>query len=133
MGIEGTKERFDHYRKWFSTFLRKEFFNQPSEEQGKLLSLINKFRDDCEKCHQEHKNIKEKVIRVLIEKIEKPDNKKEHFIVHGKIAGNNEDLKILYTASNKIPEEGSVITYTIYSLDERMWYSSKEELITGRV
>lgn len=123
------KEKFEFYRKWFQTLLVKEFLNLPYKEQTRFLSILQKFHDDCLKVHKEAKNIKEKSIKVkIIEIIPSTD----FYLIKG-VTENNQKIEIKY--SKKWPEisKNDPSICIIFSEDEETWYSSKEELITGRI
>jgi hypothetical protein len=125
----GMREKFDLYRKWFSTLLNTEFMNLPYKEQDKFLGTVKVFLDNCEKVHKEAKSIKEKTIQIKIKNIEAKDP--ETYIVTG-TSLDMADLKIKYPSSEPLPVVGSSVACIIFSVDGEVWYSSKEELITGR-
>ena len=126
------KERFEFYRKWFKTLLVKEFLNLDLKQQENFIIMADKFLKDCRKVHSEAQKIMEKTAIVSITEILSPDNKTEDYIVVGQTSTTIEKIKIKYPFSVKKPSIGDSITYTVYSLDGEMWYSSKEELLTGR-
>ena len=126
------KERFELYRKWFGTLLVTEFLNLSKKQQERFIILVDKFLKDCRKVHEEAKKIMEKDIEITITKILTPDNKSESYIVVGRTSKSSEEIKLKYPFPVKRPVLGDTLTYTVYSTDGEMWYSSKEELITGR-
>jgi len=129
---EDVRGKFEMYRKWFYTFLRKEFFNLPADYQKRFFTLNENFISDCKNIHEEHQLIKEKVLEIRITKVLDADNKEENFIVFGTVLEDGQETKISYPAALKRPKAGDTIHYTVYSLDGNEWYSSKEELIKER-
>ena len=127
------KKRFEFYRKWFKTLLIKEFFNLDLANQEKFIVIVNNFIQDCQKIHAEAKEIMEKTVIVTITEILSPDNKDENYTVVGHpTTPFMEKIKIKYPSSVKKPSIGDSVPYTVYSLDGDIWYSFKEELLTGR-
>ena len=126
------KERFEFYRKWLKTLLVKEFLNLNLKQQEQFLIMIAKFLKDCRKVHDDAKKIMEKIIEISVTGILSPDNKTEDYIIVGRTVESSEDIKIGYPSSIKKPSIGDILTHTVYSVDGEIWYSSKEELITGR-
>lgn len=122
------KNRFEFYRKWLNTLLVKEFLNLPYREQSRFMALIGKFTEDCKKVHEEAIDIKEKSVIINVEKIIKNSN-----LVIGKIPESSNKINIKYPQESTLPAIGDSICCIIYSKDEEEWFSSKEELITGRV
>jgi hypothetical protein len=127
---DGIRERFEYYRRWFNTFLIKEFLNLPIKYQERFLVLLQKFTEDCKKIHNENKRIKERIICIKVEKILSPDNKEESYIVCGKTDESDDGIKLLLPINKPKPKIGSNLYHTVFSMDEKIWYSSKEELIT---
>jgi hypothetical protein len=127
--INGMREKFEFYRKWLSTLLNKEFMNLPYKEQDKFLGMIKGFLDNCERVHKEAKLIKEKTVEIKVKSIEINDSG-SYTIVGTSL--DLPDLRIKYPLSNPLPVVGSSLNCIIFSVDEDFWYSSKEELITGR-
>jgi hypothetical protein len=125
---DSIKTKFEFYRKWLSTFLNKEFLNLPYKEQDKLLTLIKTFLSNCERVHEEAKVIKEKQISVKIMRIEPGQGS---YTIVGN-APDFDEIKIKQTASIPQPLTGDSFRCIIFSEDGETWYSSKEELITGR-
>ena len=75
MTPDGIRERFDLYRKWFNTFLVKEFLNLPTKYQDRFIALIEMFLANCKKMYEEGKKVQEKVIQIIATKVILPDNK----------------------------------------------------------
>jgi hypothetical protein len=125
------KERFELYRKWFQTLLVKEFLNLSLKQQDHFLIMVDKFIKDCQRVHEEAVKILEKKIEILITDISSPNGKSDHYIVTGQSPQSPEYIKIEYPISIKKPSIGDVLTHIVYSTDGEIWYSSKEELITG--
>lgn len=125
---EVIKDKFDYYRKWFSTIIAKEFMNLPHGYQEKFLLIIEKFIQDCRKIHEEHTYITEKTIIISVMDVQiNEDNK----LLTGKIDGSFNQIKIIVPKSFKA-KKGNKIRHIMYSLDKEIWHSSKEQLITGR-
>ena len=129
---DGIKERFDIYRKWFKTLLIKEFLNLPVKYQENFIIIVEKFIKDCKEVHKDAKRLMEKTVQISVKKILVPDNKEENYIIVGQVNDSQEEVKISYLASIKKPNIGDVLSHVVFSTDGEMWYSSKEELITGR-
>ena len=127
--MDSIKEKFDLYRKWFSTLLNKEFLNLPYKEQDKFLIAVKTFLLNCERVHDEAKTIKEKQIIIKVVRIE--NSSSDAYTIVGS-ALDFQDLRIKQPTSIPQPEVGSSLRCIIFSIDGDMWYSSKEELITGR-
>ena len=127
---DGMKERFEFYQKWFNTFLVKEFMNLPLKEQEKFILLTHKFMEDCKKVNKEAHQIKEKIVIMEVKTVEE---KQENFIIIGYIAEIGKDFRVLFPASKNIPKKGDYLTCTLFSINGKMWYSSKKELITEGV
>ena len=121
------KEKIDLYRKWFSTLLIKEFLNLPFGEQSKFLAIAEKFMADCKRVHEEARDVKEKTVQFQVARILPND---DYHIIIGEIE--KTEVRIRYPAGMAIPKTGDKITWVLFSFDEEIWYSSKEELITGR-
>ena len=132
MTPDGIRERFELYRKWFRTFLVREFLNLPAKYQERFMALLTQFVEDCKRIKEEHKQIKEKTIKVIIERVETPDNKEEDFIAYGKHEESDDEIRLRFPVSKPRPKIGKRVRHVVYSTDESVWYSSKEELITGR-
>lgn len=118
------KKKFEHYRKWFYTFLATDFLNLPIKEQEKLMVMVRRFLENCEKVHTEAKNIKEHTFLIIVKSIEFKEIK---FVVTGYIPELNQNIRIPFSDS---PSVGESIECTLFSLDGDAWYSSKEALIT---
>ena len=131
---DGIRENFDLYRKWFQTLLVKEFLNLPSKYQERFLVLVQKFIDDCKKIHEEGKKVKERPLKIIIEKVLTPDNKEEKYIVCGHAPDVEKEIRISYpkTERGSIPEIGAKLCHVVYSLDNSIWYSSKTELLKAQ-
>jgi hypothetical protein len=125
---DSTKEKFEFYRKWFNTLLNKEFMNLPYKEQDKFLITAKTFLSNCERVHVEAKNIKEKRIVIKIIRIETGS---DFYTIVGS-APDFQEIRIKQSTSIPRPDVGSDLICIIFSEDGQMWYSSKEELITGR-
>ena len=128
MSPEGLRSRFEFYRKWFQTLLVKEFMNLPRKEQEKFLTIVEKFKTDCLKVHEEAKGIKEKTVQLKILSIGTTPGE-EGFNVEAQAEGVSDVVRF---RTLKRPT-GNTVDYIIYSLDGQTWFSSKEELITGKV
>jgi len=126
------KQKFEDYRKWFFTFLAKEFINLPFKSQEKLLIIVKKFVENCERVCEEAKNIKEKTFIINVKKIETPkkDIKANICVMTGNVLEINKEIKISLPLT-QAPEAGDNIECILFSLDEESWYSSKEALITA--
>lgn len=129
MTPEGIQEKFNLYRKWFRTLLIKEFLNLPLIHQQKFLILAERFLKDCKKVHEEAKKIQEKIIKVIVKEVLEPDNKEENYIVCGIPENTNEEIKVIFPVSKPRPKWNEWICCVVYSMDNKIWYSSKEELI----
>ncbi len=127
---EGIKKRFEFYRKWFSTLLIKEFLNLPIKDQNKFILIVEKFLIDCRKVYKEAAEISEKIVIIKITEILAPDNRKEEYTIIGTIKDTDKKVEIKNPATIPLPKIGSNVTCTLFSLDKKVWYSSKEELIT---
>jgi hypothetical protein len=129
MTISGMREKFELYRKWLSTLLNEEFINLPYKEQDKFMGMLKTFSLNCEKIHKEAKSVKEKQVEIKIKSIEIKDL--DNYTISG-FSLDLPDLKINFPASQPLPKVGDSIVCIIFSIDGELWYSSKEELITGR-
>jgi len=127
---DGIKERFELYRKWFRTLLIKEFMNLPQKYQERFLSLIKEFTENCNKVFEENKVIKEKVIHIVVTDVLSPDNKQESYVICGKSSELKDEVRMSVPINKPKPKIGAKLYHTVFSLDEVIWYSSKEELIT---
>jgi len=127
---EGLKKQFDNYRKWFSTLLIREFLNLPIKEQNKFIIMVERFLLDCRKVYKEATQVTEKIIIIRITEIEPPDNRDEDYKIIGIIKDTEKKVEIKNPATIPLPEIGSNVTTTLFSLDKKTWYSSKQELIT---
>lgn len=130
MSPEELRTKFDTYRKWFHTLLIKEFLNLPVKFQQRFLILTEKFLQDCRKVHEEAKTIKEKEIQIQVNQVIVSTRLGDPFTVIGKV--NNQEIIITFPGSMPKPQPGKKLSYTIFSLDGDVWYSSKEELLTGK-
>ena len=118
-------ERLNYYRKILKTLLVKEFMNLPFKEQKIFLVMAEKFVTDCKTMHKEAQEIKEKVISVVVQKV---IESKDYYAVEGEI--NGEIIKMSVPVHLKKPIPGDRISCTVFSSDNNIWYSSKEELIS---
>lgn len=132
MTPDGIRERFDLYRKWFQTFLVREFMNLPSRYQNRFLAIAEKFLKDCRRIYEEGKAIQEKEVRVIIKNVLPPDNQGETYVIQGITQGVNGLVSIHYPVSKPKPQIDSTVVHIMFSSDGETWYSSKTELITGR-
>lgn len=126
------KRKFEDYRKWFFTFLAKEFLNLPVKSQEKLLIIVKKFVENCDKVHEEAKNIKEKTFIINVKEIEttKKNIKENICVMIGNVLEMNKEIRISLPVA-QAPEVGENVECILFSLDEDSWYSSKEALITA--
>ena len=108
----------------------KEFMNLPSKYQEQFLIISKEFIEKCEKIYTENKNVKEKVINIVITNILPPDNKKETYIICGKSSEFKDEVRMSVPINKQKPQIGTNLYHTVFSLDGSLWYSSKEELIT---
>jgi hypothetical protein len=133
---DGIREKFDLYRKWFRTLLIKEYLNLPALYQGRFLIIVQKFLDDCKKINEESKAVKERVIEITVKRVvpeflEEVMENKDTYEVFGTCAdGEDEEIKIVFPIKKPRPKIGAKIHHTVFSLDEIVWYSSKEELLS---
>lgn len=127
----GIKEKFEDYRSLLEILLRN-FLNLPTKYQERFMVLIENFLNDCKRIHLEGKNIKEKVVTLNVFNIILPENNQSTYIVCAKSADLKDTVNIPYPITKPQPRKGSRIYFTVYSLDDQIWYSSKEELITKR-
>jgi CRISPR/Cas system-associated exonuclease Cas4 (RecB family) len=118
-------ERLNYYRKILKTLLVKEFMNLPFKEQKIFLVMAEKFVTDCKTLHKEAQEIKEKVISVVVQKV---IESKDYYAVEGEF--NGEIIKMSIPVYLKKPIPGDRISCTVFSSDNNIWYSSKEELIS---
>lgn len=124
------RRKFEFYRKWLNSLLINEFFNLPFKEQGKFLILIEKFLEDCKRVNKEALHVSEKIVQVKIKEI--LSNEKEIITLIGQIRDTDEEVKIEYPKMLPLPQKEEYLTVVLYSLDKKMWYSSKKQLIMGR-
>lgn len=122
--LDDSKDRFDQYRKWFRTLLIKEFLNLPFKEQNKFIAIVEKFIIDCKKTHAEAENIKEQFVHLTVEST-------EGGILTGKIVETGDLIRIDFPPTARV-SIGDILELTVFSMDGETWYSSKQELITGR-
>jgi len=127
---DGIKERFELYRKWFRTLLVKEFMNLPSKHQMQFIGLIKDFIENCNKVYEDQIDIKERVINLTVTKVLSPDNKQESYVICGKSSELKDEVRMSVPINRPKPKLGVKLYHTVFSLDEIVWYSSKEELIT---
>jgi hypothetical protein len=126
---DGLKDQFEFYRKWFRTLLIKEFLNLPSDYQNQFIRMVKKFLEDCIKIQEEGKIVKEKLIELTI--VDKFLNN------HGDVPWTMYCTSPEFKHKVEIPlfknypelEIGTKLHRTIFSIDGKTWYSSKEELI----
>lgn len=124
------KEKFEYYRKWLDSLKMKEFFNLPVNDQNRCLALFEKFLEDCKKINKEAKEIIEKTVALRI--VSTAENGKK-LLIKGMIEGAENTIDMVMTKeAGKNMKEGSTINCVLFSLDGDIWFSSKEELITGR-
>lgn len=131
MTPDGIRERFEIYRKVFRTLLVKQFLNLPVKFQERFITLVETFLQDCKRVYNESKTIRERTIRVRIERILPPDNQTEEYVVCGKTEGVSEEIRMAFPASKPRPDIGKNLIHTMFSVDGNVWYSSKEQLLTG--
>jgi hypothetical protein len=124
---DGLKEQFEFYRKWFKTLLIKEFLNLPSDYQNQFIVMVKKFLEDCIKIHEEGRIIKEKLVELTIENI-KPQ-KDASKIIYCTSPGLNHRVIIQMLKKQPNFKIGTKLHRMVFSVDEKIWYSSKEELI----
>jgi len=125
---DGIKERFELYQKWFQTFLIKEFLNLPHKYQERFLNILREFTENCKKVFEENRLIKEKVINITVTDVLPP--KQDYYTICGKAQNLKDEVRISVPLNKPKPKIGSKLCHTVFSLDEVVWYSSKEELIT---
>lgn len=131
---DGIREKFDLYRKWFRTLLIEEFLNLPTQYQERFLILVQKLLDDCKKMFEEGKAVKERVIEITVKKVvpeflEEVMENKDTFYVFGTCNEIEGEIKIVFPIKKPRPKTGDKLHHTVFSLDETVWYSSKEELL----
>jgi hypothetical protein len=126
------KQKFEDYRKWFFTFLAKEFINLPLKSQDRLLIIVKKFVENCERVYEEAKNIKEKSFIINVKEIEtrRRGIKANACVMIGNVLEINKEIRISLPLT-QAPGVGDNIECILFSLDEESWYSSKEALITA--
>lgn len=132
MTPDGIREKFEYYREWLKALLIKEFFNLPTKYQENFLIMIENFLQDCKRIYIEGKEIKERPIQVKIFNIITPENGKDVYIVCAHSVELKDTINIPYPISRPKPKIGAKLNIILYSLDEQMWYSSKEELVTKK-
>ena len=125
MNIKKINEKITEYKKWFQTCLMEEYFNLPFEKQKEFITMIKDFLQKCEKINEEAKNIKEKKFQIKVLDVT-PLHTKD-FLVTGFIQ--NQEVKTVFPSSEPKPEKGGFVDCILYSIDDRNWYSSKEELV----
>lgn len=125
---DGIKDRFVFYRKWFKTFLIKEFMNLPLKYQDQFLVILTDFTVSCKKIREECNSINEKMIQLTVTDVDLC-NKEEKCIIRAKSPEIKNEVSFLLAISNNIPKIGSKLNYTVYSIDKNNWYSSREELM----
>lgn len=118
-------DQFKDYKKWFQALLMKEFLNLPFEKQKEFLTLSEKFVQNCKVVHEEAKNIKEKAFNFRIEDILPSDT--GTYTVIGIIENNK--INIEFPLSQPKPTIGHSMRCILYTIDEKIWYSSKTKLI----
>jgi hypothetical protein len=131
------KDKFELYRKWFRTLVVKEFLDLPTRYQEKFIVMAQKFLDDCKKVYEEGKAVKERIIEITVQRIvpeflEEVMNNKDTYFVYGKCEGSEEEIKITFSVNRPRPKIGSKLYHTIFSIDEKVWYSSKSELLNKK-
>lgn len=131
---DGIREKFDLYRKWFRTLLIEEFLNLPTQYQERFLILVQKLLDDCKRMFEEGKAVKERVIEITVKKVvpeflEEVMENKDTFYVFGTCNEIEGEIKIVFPIKKPRPKTGDKLHHTVFSLDETVWYSSKEELL----
>ena len=128
---DGIKDRFELYRKWLKTLLIKEFMNLPTKYQERFMVLIEKFLEDCKKIHGEGKVIKERVIKLTVVETRPVYDTPISYKVYCQSSELENKVVLSYSQGNNLPKIGDKICHTVFSLDEKVWYSSKEELINS--
>ena len=131
MNPDGIKERFDLYRKYFRTLLVKEFLNLPTKFQGRFIVLLENMLKDCRRVFEEGKNVKERLVVIQVTQVSSPDNKEEAYVVTGTSSDVEKEIRLKLPLAKPKPKIGSKLYHTVFSIDGTIWYSSKEELITG--
>jgi hypothetical protein len=136
MTPDGIREKFDLYRKWFRTLLIEEFLNLPTQYQERFLIVVQKFLDDCKRMYEEGKAVKEKIIEITVQKVvpeflEEVMENKDTYFVFGTCNESENEIKIVFPIKKPRPKIGDKLHHTVFSLDEVVWYSSKEELLKG--
>ena len=131
MNPDGIKERFDLYRKYFRTLLVKEFLNLPTKFQGRFIVLLENMLKDCRRVFEEGKNVKERLVVIQVTQVSSPDNKEEAYVVTGTSSDVEKEIRLKLPLAKPKPKIGSKLYHTVFSIDGTVWYSSKEELITG--
>jgi hypothetical protein len=126
------RNRFDLYRRWFNTALAKEFLNLPRKQQEDFVNLVSLFLERCKRIQEEHKTLREKVIQITVTKVFPPVNQQEEYVVEGVVDETKRTVKVSYPTCSPQPKIGEKLNVTVFSSDGDVWYSSKEELITGR-
>lgn len=124
---DGIREKFLQYHKWLKMILKGDFINLPFRQQEKFIVMIESFLEHCRVIHKESEAIKE---RTIVLKIEQVIEEKNGVSVIGT------DPQVRGIISIKYPKEthppiGKKVIHTVYSLDGKIWHSSKEHLIRG--
>jgi hypothetical protein len=126
-----SRERLDSYRRWLQA-LRIEFLNLPVEQQERFLPIAEKFIQDCRKLLDEARSVKERKVILTVDRV---TNREDRTYIEGleKETGAWPGIVqfVVPYMKNK-PAIGDKVSITLFSLDGKTWYSSKEELITGR-
>jgi hypothetical protein len=122
------KKKFEYYRKWLDSLKMKEFFNLPVKDQNRTLALFEKFLDDCKRINSEAKEIQEKAVLIRVINAVEDQGK---LLIKGHIEGAENTIDVIMDKETGM-KEGSTFNCVLFSIDGDMWFSSKEELITGR-
>jgi hypothetical protein len=122
---DGIRERLSHYQGWFKTFLVKEFLNLPYNQQEKVLRMIEDFKKEAIRIHEEAQFIKERTITLKIEQIKESGDWVQAIGFCPEI---NDEVCVNYPIKNA-PLKGKKVIHTVYSLNKKDWYSSKELLL----
>ena len=123
---DGIKERMADYSKGFRDILTKEFLNLPYRQQEQFLAMVGSFMDECKKIHEESTTILERI--VTLEEYKKIENGNWE-IVYGTSKDVIGTIEIKYPKSTTPRKYPKHITFTVYSIDGKEWYSSKDLLI----
>jgi hypothetical protein len=131
---DGLREKFDLYRNWFKTLLIEEYLNLPTHYQARFIIIVQGFLDNCKKIFEEGKSVKERVIEITVQRVvpeflEEVMKNKGTYEVFGTATDVEGEIKIIFPIKNPRPQKNDKLRHTIFSLDEKIWYSSKKELL----